>query len=149
MKNYIVIKKTNKDIDEKTLELFEVVSFSTGDGLELSQRSAYDYSKHPQSLVFRRKNTALTATMRLQFDTNETSKRNIKLFDYISDLMDTTGRRCDLFYNGQNLGLFVIESIQFSGNCDATTAFNTMNVSIAFTEGFVRRETLYSEVSTL
>lgn len=149
MKNYINIQKTKADKNDRILELFEVVSFSTGDGLDLSQRRSYDYSKHPQSLVFRRRNTALTATMRLQFDINECAKRNIKLFDYISDLMNNTGRRVDLYFNGQNFGMFVIESIQFSGTCDATTAFSTVNASISFTEGFVRRETLYSEVSTL
>lgn len=133
--------------DSKELSLFQVVSFSTGDGLDLSQRYSYDASKKPQSITFRRKNTALTLSLRLAFDANLCAKNNTKLFDYISDISDTVGQRIDLFLNGQSKGNFVIENIQFSADCDALSAFNQVNVSFSLTEGFVRHEALNTMVS--
>lgn len=133
--------------DNTELKLFSVVSLSTGDGLDLSQRYAYDASKKPQTLVFRRKNTAKTATLRIAFDVNLCSENNIKLFDYISQIGDNVGRRGEFIFNGQSLGDFVIENAQFSCDCDAFSPFSTVNVSFSLTEAYVRHEALNTMVS--
>ena len=127
--------------------LFNVVNLSTGDGLDLSQRYSYDASKKPQTLVYRRRNTALTATLRLAFDINACVENNTRLFDYISQISDNIGRRGELIFNGNNLGDFVIENAQFSCDCDAFIPFSIVNVSMSLTEGYVRHEALNTMVS--
>lgn len=133
--------------DNTEMMLLNVVSLSTGDGLDLSQRYAYDASKKPQSIVFRRKNTALTATLRISFDVNLCAQNDVKLFDYISQISDNVGRRGELLFNGKPLGDFVIENAQFSCDCDVFTPFSIVNVSFALTEGYVRHEALNTMVS--
>lgn len=134
--------------DDKTeLLLFEVISYSSGDGLDLSQRFAYDASKRPQSIVFRRKNTALTVSIRIAFDINLCAKNNTKLFDYISNLSDSIGRRVELIFNGKSKGRFIIENIQYSCDCDVFSPFSLVNASLSLTEGYVRHEALNTLVS--
>lgn len=143
MKNYLV------DTNKKVLPLLGAQSFSTGDGLELSQRYSYDYSKSHQSLVFRRRNTALTASMQIQFTNRMCVEAGfMNILDYIDDLHDTTGRLFDLYWQARLVGRFIVISTQFSAVADAQQIFPAMAVSLAFTEGFIRRETLYTAVST-
>ena len=60
MKNGIYIDS------EHQLEFVGTGQISIGEGLQLDQRFAYDYSKRPQSITRRKKKTARTATVTLQ-----------------------------------------------------------------------------------
>ena len=143
MKSYFILE------DLTTLPLIGANTLSTGDGLELSQRYGYDASKKPQSLVFRKRNTALTATIQIAFNPLLCNEENYTIFEYISALEDVCGKKVDLFWNGKQRGAFVIQSVDFSANVDTYSIFPEMAVSIALTEGYVRRETLQTAVSTL
>ena len=144
MINYIV------DPDRKVIPIIGAQSFSTGDGLELSQRFSYDYSKSPQSLVFRKRNTALTASIQLVFNNRMCVDAGfLNILEYIEELHESTGRLVDLYWQSKFFGKFIIISSQFSASVDASQIFPQMAVSLAFTEGFVRRETLYTAVSAL
>jgi len=143
MENYIVYNGV-------VIPVVGASSFSTGDGLDLSQRFAYDYSKNPQSLVFRKRNTALTASMQLSF-TNQMCIDNgfLHIFDYIDKLQSVVGELVELWWNWRKISQFIVVSAQFSAVTDCQSIFPAMAVSLAFTEGFVKRETLYTAVSTL
>lgn len=124
-------------------------TLSTGDGLELSQRYGYDASKKPQSLVFRKRNTALTATIQIAFSPMLCQNEGYNVFEYISALENLCGQKIDLYWNKTQRGSFVIQSVDFSANVDVYSVFPEMAVSLSLTEGYVKRETLQTAVSTL
>mgnify|MGYP003301221604 CR=1 FL=1 len=140
MNNYFVLQ------DKSVLPLIGAVSYSTGDGLELSQRYGYDYSKKPQSLTHRKRNTALTATVQTSFNPVLCSENDVMMMDYISDLEHVCGQKVDFYWNKKAIGSFVIQSVQFSGATDAVQILSGMAVSFSMTEGYVRRENLETAV---
>lgn len=144
MRNYLV-----RESDNYTLPLIGGITFSTGDGLETSQRYGYDYSKKPQSLVFRKRNTAFTASIQLSFNANQCLDYDKELMDYIAELEGICGEKCLLYWNEVNYGSFIITQAQFSAQCDPYSLFPQMNVSLALNEGYIKHETIYSKVSTL
>jgi hypothetical protein len=136
--------------DSKILPIVGPVSYSTGDGLELTQRYGYDYSNAPQGLVYRKRNTALTASIQLTMnDKMCLDEGYISIFEYIDDVQDAVGKKVELFWNGRKTGSFVIVSAQVASTVDAVGVFGDVSISLALTEGFVRRETLQNKVSTL
>lgn len=143
MRNYLIKS------DSTTLPLIGGVSLSTGDGLETKQRYGYDYSKKPQSLIFRKRNTALNATIQIVFNAPLCTDNNYGLMDYISELESVCGDRVSVYWNDENLGDFIVTQVQFSSQVDPLVIFPQMSVSLAFTEGYVKRETIYTNVGTL
>lgn len=143
MQNYIVQNGV-------VIPLIGAASLSTGDGLDLSQRFAYDYSKKPQSLVFRKRNTALTATVQLSF-TNSMCIDNgfLHIFDYIDTIQNAVGELVSLFWTGRKVSDFIIVSSQISASVDAQSVIPASSISISLIEGFVRRETLNTAVRNL
>lgn len=142
MNSYIVI-------DSAVIPLIGANTYSTGDGLELSQRYGYDASKRPQSLTHRKRNTALTATIQIGFTPKLCIDAGYQLFDYISSLEDVCGKKADIYWNGRFKGSFVISGVEFSASVDIYSIFPEMSVSLSMTEGFIKRETLQTAVSTL
>lgn len=143
MQNYFIRK------DDEILPIIGGVTLSTGDGLEVSQRYSYDYSKTPQSLTYRRRNTALTASLQLAFNNKQCLDAKYGMMDYISELEEVCGERVTLVWNGVTFGDFVITQIQFSSQVDPMAIYPQMAVSIALTEGWVRHNTIYTGVGTL
>ena len=143
MLNYFIRK------DDEILPIIGGVTLSTGDGLELSQRYGYDYSKTPQSLTYRRRNTALTASLQLAFNNKQCLEAKYGMMDYISELEEVCGERVRLVWNGVTFGDFVITQVQFSSQVDPMVIYPQMSVSVALTEGWVRHNTIYTGVGTL
>lgn len=143
MLNYFIRAKGEQ------LPLIGGVTLSTGDGLELSQRYGYDYSKTPQSLTYRRRNTALTASLQLAFNNSQCLDAKYGMMDYISELEEVCGERVTLVWNGVTFGDFVITQVQFSSQVDPMVIYPQMSVSVALTEGWVRHNTIYTGVGTL
>ena len=133
-----------------SIPIIGAVSLSTGDGLDLSQRFAYDYSKRPQSLVFRKRNTALTATIQQSF-TNSMCVDNgfLHIFVYIDTIQDAVGELVGVYWQGILVSNFVVVSAQVSASIDAQSIISAAAISLSLIEGFVRRETLYTAVKTL
>ena len=143
--NYFVI-----DTQKTIVPIYGAVSFSTGDGLDLSSRYGYDYSKKPQSLIYRKRNTALTATVQMAFTPSFIIEKDKKPFDYIADLEESCGKKVDFYWNGQPVGSFVIQSIQFALTTDVYAGFSQCSVSISMTEAYKKRGNLAEvAVSTL
>lgn len=135
--------------DKSILPLIGAVSYSTGDGLELTSRYGYDYSKKPQSLTYRKRNTALTLTAQIAFNPVLCTENNVSMTDYIADLEHLCGQKVDLYWNKRKVGSFVVQSVQFSGSVDHIQLLSQMAVSLSMVEGFVRRENLTTIVKTL
>ena len=144
MRNYLI-----RESDSYQLPLIGGVTFSTGDGLETSQRYGYDYSKRPQSLVFRKRNTAFTASIQLTFNAQQCEEYEKELMGYIAELESICGERCAVFWNESDFGAFIITQVQFSAQCDPLSIFPSVSVSLSLTEGYKKHETLYAQVGTL
>lgn len=143
MRNYLIKS------DSKELPLIGATTLSTGDGLETKQRYGYDYSKKPQSLVFRKRNTALNATIQLVFNNTLCTENNYGLMDYISELESVCGDKVTVYWNDENMGDFIVTQAQFSAQIDPLVIYPQMSVSLAFTEGYVKHENLQTKVGTL
>lgn len=140
MDNYFVLP--NKEV----MPLIGTISYSTGDGLDVSQRYGYDASHSSQGLTHRKRNTALTASIQLAFTPSLCIEHDKSMMDYIADLEHVCGQKVDFYWNREKRGSFVIQSVQFSGTIDCIQIFSQVTVSISMTEGFVRRETLNTAV---
>ena len=143
MLNYFIRAKGEQ------LPLIGGITLSTGDGLEVSQRYGYDYSKTPQSLTYRRRNTALTASLQLAFNNKQCLDAKYGMMDYISELEEVCGERVTLVWNGVTFGDFVITQLQISSQVDPMVIFPQVSVSISLTEGWVRKSNIYTGVGTL
>lgn len=133
----------------ETIDLIGAVSLSTGDGLETTQRYKYDYSKSPVSVVYRRRNTALTATIQTVFNNALCMNNNISMMEYIARLESLAGHRVKLIWNDNEITTFIIQSVQIAGSVDCEDLFSQVQVSFSLTEGFVRHETVYTGTSVL
>ena len=137
------------DSDRKVHTIVGPISLSTGDSLETTQHYSYDYSKRPQGLVYRKRNTALSATIQAAFNFYSCNESGVIYFDYISDLMDLCGEKVNVYWMGRNLGSFVIQGMQFSAPVDPESIFPSVSVSINITEGRYIKESLPTAVSSL
>ena len=135
--------------ETERLDIIGAVSLSTGDGLEMSERFGYDASKKPQALTYRKRNTALTATIQSAFTPNECINNGLMLFEYISSIEYMCGQKVDLFWNGKHKGSFIITSVDVSATVDTFSILSQISISISLTEGYIRREPLQTAVSTL
>jgi hypothetical protein len=143
MRNYLIKS------DSKELPLIGATTLSTGDGLETKQRYGYDYSKKPQSLIFRKRSTALNATIQLVFNNTLCTENSYGLMDYISELESVCGDKVTVYWNDENMGDFIVTQAQFSAQIDPLVIYPQISVSLAFTEGYVKHETLQTKVGTL
>lgn len=139
MLNYLALEKLNggRNAEKQVIELIGAVSFSTGDGLELTSRYGYDASRLPQSLTRRKRNTALTATANLVFSPTLCASKGVSIMDYISTLEGIVGAKITLYWQGREKGGFVVRSAQFSTGIDPYTIFSEVSVGLSFTEGYI------------
>lgn len=135
--------------EAERFDIIGAVSLSTGDGLEMSERFGYDASRKPQALTYRKRNTALTATIQSAFTPNECINNGLMLFEYISSIEYMCGQKADLFWNGKHKGSFIITSVDVSATVDTFSILSQISISISLTEGYIRREPLQTAVSTL
>lgn len=108
---------------------------SMGDGMDLSQRFAYDYSKRPQSIAFRKKDTAKTGSISIAFNRLEVDN----IFDEIARYEAMAGKVGLLFWNGRNLGKFMIISVQFSLAVDGIDIVSACSIGLEIKEGFEKK----------
>ena len=139
--NYFVLS------DSSIFPLIGAISYSIGEGLETDQKYGYDYSKKPQSLVYRKKNVAKTLTLQMSFTPTFCLEYDKLPMDYVANLEAITGQRIEFYWNKQLVGAFVISQIQFSCTVDCYQLFDSMSVSISMTEGYYRNTQLVNEVS--
>lgn len=135
--------------DNTVIPLIGCLTYSTGDGLEVKQRYGYDYSHSPQSLVYRKRNTALTATIQLSFTNTQCLDYGLDIMQYVANLEQICSKRVRLVWGDKNYGEFIVTSVQFSSQVDPMVILPVVSVSLALTEGFVPKKTLYTKVGTM
>lgn len=124
-------------------------TFSTGDSLDLSQRFSHDASSRSQSITHRRRNTALTASLRIAVTASELSSDNQSITDYIMTIQDLCGRRIDLYWYGRGFTGLIVKSTQITPEIDAAQLFYSVNIGINLTEGYIPKKTPRTEVRAM
>lgn len=112
-----------------------------GNGMELSQRFAYDCSKRPQSITFRKRTTARTGTINISFTHSDVPN----IFNEIANYESICGRVAELYWNSQNRGKFLIKSVQFSPSIDAIDIISALQIGIEVQEGYEPKTTRKSK----
>ena len=134
MKNGIVV-------GDKEIEFIGDGSYSEGNGLEMSSRFTYDYSKKPQGITRRKREIAKTASVRFSFTSIECVQKIKKnVFDYTAILEQSVSNNCDLFWNGENRGKFAVISAQFSPVLDSVDIVSGCSVALTFTEAHISKK---------
>ncbi len=133
MKNGIYIDS------EHQLEFVGTGQISIGEGLQLDQRFAYDYSKRPQSITRRKKKTARTATVTLQVARGALAP-GLNLFDVVDDFSALAGQTGDLYWNEAREGKFCVRGVSFSFAIDAIDIASAVQVSLELTESYAPAE---------
>jgi hypothetical protein len=141
MNNYFIVEKT-----EEKVPLIGATTYSTGDGLELTFRYAYDAGRQPQSLVRRKRNTALTATLNLNFTPSLCVKNGTNIMEFISKLEGIVGTKVTLYWQGKEKGSFVIKAAQFSTAVDVYSIYSEVSVGFSLIEGYVANPQPWNEV---
>lgn len=142
--NYFIL-----DSDVSEFPLIGAISYSIGEGLETTQKYGHDYSKRPQSLVYRKKNTAKTVSIQLSFTPTYCMEFDKLPMDYVAQLEAITGQKVYFFWNRQQVGTFVVSQIQFSCTVDCYQLFDSMSVSLSLTEGYYKPKNLAETEKTL
>ncbi|MBR2307864.1 MAG: hypothetical protein IKA48_11785 [Fibrobacter sp.] len=123
--------------DDNELEFTGAGQLSFGNGMELSQRFAYDGSKRPQTITFRKRPLARTGTINIAFTHSDVSN----IFNAIADYEAVCGRVANLYWNGQNRGKYLIKSVQISPSIDAIDIISSVQIGIEVQEGYEPKTT--------
>lgn len=129
MRNGFVFQNEN-------FEMTGATQLSMGGGLEVSQRFAYDYSKNPQSIAYRKRATARTGSVSMVF--GKTQVENI--FDEVAKLESLAGRVGAFYWNGREIGNFLIRSVQLSFAIDGVDIISSAQVGLEIQEGYIEKK---------
>lgn len=109
---------------------------SMGSGLELSQRFAYDYSNKSQSIAYRKKGTAKTGSITITFNHSQVTN----IFDEIAGYESIAGKVGNLYWNGTDLGKYLVKSVQFSLAVDGIDIVSSAQIGIEIQEGYEKEK---------
>ena len=124
-------------------------SLSTGDALEVDQRYSHDYTKTSQTIIRRRRNTALGGTIRLGATTAELAENNVSIADYIRKFQSLVGKLFTLVWYDREIPKLLCKSVQISPDVDCIETFSGVQISITFVEGFTVRRSAQTLVKAL
>lgn len=122
---------------DESFEFTGAGQMSIGDGLDLTQRFAYDYSKRAQSIAFRRRNTAKTGSVQISF----THTQVANIFDEIAKYEAIAGMVGEFYWNGRNYGKYLIKSVQFSLAVDGIDIISAAQIGLEIQEGYEKKTT--------
>ena len=123
--------------DGKTLEIIGAQSISIGRGLEMAGRYAFDASRSSQGVYRRQRETAATATLNATFSAQICAQNGFSIFDHVSAWADIIGARVRVFWASNDMGVFVLRSVQFSADIDPHSGFDVVSVGVALVEARV------------
>ena len=124
-------------------EFFGQMTLSIGDGQDLSARYGYDASKRPQSIVWRKRKLSRTGS--IQIACNRTVVQD--LFAEMQKYEDVAGGVGDLWWDGQNMGVWCIKDVSLSLAIDAVDIIYGLQISMNIAEGYVRKAESKVQVS--
>ena len=131
------------------LRLYNAV-LNLNDSLELSQRFSHDATSTSQSLVSRKRNTALAGSLRLSADAEDIAEEEgISIFEYIQRVQELVGGLFTLVWYGKRYENLLCKSVQVTPKTDAVSVFSDVEMSIQFVEGFTVKKSAQTAVNTL
>lgn len=135
--------------DGKDLKLYNAV-LNLNDSLELSQRFSHDATSTSQSLVSRKRNTALAGSIRLSAGAEDVAQEEgISIFEYIQRVQELVGGLFTLIWYGKRHENLLCKSVQVTPKTDAVSTFSDVEMNIQFVEGFTVKRSVSTAVSTL
>ena len=136
--------------DGRALKMYNAV-LNLNDSLELSQRFSHDATSTSQSLVSRKRNTALAGSLRLSADAEDIAEEEgISIFEYIQRVQELVGGLFTLVWYGKRYENLLCKSVQVTPKTDAVSTFSDVDMSIQFVEGFTAKKSVSSTlVNTL
>lgn len=135
--------------DGRDLKLFNAV-LNLNDSLELSQRFSHDATSTSQSLVSRKRNTALAGSIRLSAGAEDIAEEGISIFEYIQRVQELVGGLFTLVWYGKRYENFLCKSVQVTPKTDAVSTFSDVEMNIQFVEGeTVKKSAQTTYVNTL
>ena len=135
--------------DGRDLELYNAV-LNLNDSLELSQRFSHDATSTSQSLVSRKRNTALAGSLRLSADADDIAEEEgISIFEYIQRVQELVGGQFTLVWYGKRYENLLCKSVQVTPKTDAVSVFSDVEMSIQFVEGYTVKRATSTAVRTL
>lgn len=120
-------------INNDEFEILGASQISIGQGIEVNQRFAYDYSHIPQSISFRKRRTARTANLTVNINRSIVSN----LFAEKDRYEGICGKIGDLWWNDEYIGQFLIKSVQFSIATDPIDIYAGLQIGIEMKEAYV------------
>lgn len=135
--------------DGRDLKLHSAV-LNLNDSLELSQRFSHDATSTSQSLVSRKRNTALAGSIRLSSDAeNIAQEEGISIFEYIQRVQELVGGLFTLVWYGKRYENLLCKSVQVTPRTDAVSTFSDVEMNIQFVESYTVKRSAATAVSTL
>ncbi len=135
--------------DGHDLKLYNAV-LNLNDSLELSQRFSHDATSTSQSLVSRKRNTALAGSLRLSADAEDIAEEEgISIFEYIQRVQALVGGLFTLVWYGKPYENLLCKSVQVTPKTDAVSVFSDVEMSIQFVEGYTEKRSAQTAVNTL
>ena len=136
--------------DGRDLKLYNAV-LNLNDSLELSQRFSHDATSTSQSLVSRKRNTALAGSLRLSADAEDVAQEEgISIFEYIMHVQELVGGLFTLVWYGKRYENLLCKSVQVTPKTDAVSTFSDVEMNIQFVEGVtIKKSAQTTYVSTL
>lgn len=136
--------------DGREVKLYNAV-LNLNDSLELSQRFSHDATSTSQSLVYRKRNTALAGSIRFSADAEDIAQEEgISIFEYIQRAQELVGGLFTLVWYGKRYENLLCKSIQVTPKTDAVSTFSDVELNIQFVEGVTIKKSVSSTlVSTL
>lgn len=133
----------------RDLKLYNAV-LNLSDSLELSQRFSHDATSTSQSLVSRKRNTALAGSLRLSADAEDiVEEEGISIFEYIQRVQELVGKQFSLVWYGKRYENLLCKSIQVTPKTDAVSIFSDVEMNIQFVEGYTEKKSAQTAVNTL
>lgn len=124
-------------------------TLSTGDSLDVSSRYSHDATKTSQSITWRRRNTALGASLRFSATASELASEGYEICDYIASISALCRFPISLFWYGREYRNFIVKSVQITPEIDAITTFSSVQIGLELGEGYVAKKTKYTAVRAL
>ena len=135
--------------DGREVKMYNAV-LNLNDSLELSQRFSHDATSTSQSLVSRKRNTALAGSIRLSADAEDIAEEEgISIFEYIQRVQELVGGLFTLIWYGKGYENLLCKSVQVTPKTDAVSTFSDVEMNIQFVEGYTIKRSAQTAVSTL
>ena len=135
--------------DGRDLKLYNAI-LNLNDSLELSQRFSHDATSTSQSLVSRKRNTALAGSIRLSaYAEDIAQEEGISIFEYILRVQELVGGLFTLVWYGKGYENLLCKSVQVTPKTDAVSTFSDVELNIQFVQGFTVKSSVSTAVSTL